>query len=165
MSSRPSASAPTSSPRVKDSGVHYLRKMFLLIDLGWHRDRCVEYLAQGGFADTVKSASLGCPFHGNAGGRWIRDHDPDGWADAIVFDRAIRDGYPHATHRGQQLRGLYFLHRSCQPLDQVDLESPTVARRRLRLGTPAADEDDPGGCSPWSCRSGTAVQGRRESAA
>lgn len=102
--------------------------------------------------------AITCPFHGNAGWRWIRDHDPDGWADAIAFDRAIRDGYPHATNRGQQLRGQYFLHRSCQPLDQVDLEPPTVARRRLRLATPAADEDDPDGCSPWSCRSGTAVQ-------
>ena len=23
----------------------------------------------------------------------------DGWADAVEFDKAIRDGYPHATTR------------------------------------------------------------------
>lgn len=46
--------------RAKDSGVQYLRNVFPLIELGWDRDRCVEYLAQRGFADTVKSACVGC---------------------------------------------------------------------------------------------------------
>jgi hypothetical protein len=32
--------------RAKDSGVHYLRIVFPLIDLGWDRARCVEYLAE-----------------------------------------------------------------------------------------------------------------------
>ena len=148
--------------RAKDSGVRYLRNVFPLIDLGWDRARCVEYLAERGFGHTVKSACVGCPFHGNAGWRWIRDHDPDGWADAVEFDRAIRHGYPHATTQGQDLRGQYFLHRSCQPLDEVDLDPPVPAKRYLRLVTaPAAigEEDDPDGCSPWSCRSGTAVAG------
>lgn len=85
-----------------------------------------------------------------------RDHDPDGWADAVAFDKAIRDGYPHATTQGQQLRGQYFLHRSCQPLDQVDLDPP-AAKRHLRLVTASVEDDDPDGCSPWSCRSGASV--------
>ncbi|WP_157162820.1 hypothetical protein [Actinoalloteichus spitiensis] len=37
-------------------------------------------------------------------GRWIRDNDPDGWAEATGFDRAIRPGYPHATRQGQESR-------------------------------------------------------------
>lgn len=102
--------------RAKDSGVRYLRNVFPLIELGWDRARCAEYLAERGFEKTVKSACLGCPFHGNAGWRWIRDHDPDGWADAVSFDKAIRDGYPHATTQGQQLRGRYFLHLLCTNL-------------------------------------------------
>ena len=147
--------------RAKDSGVRYLRNVFPLIDLGWDRARCTEYLAERGFEKTVKSACLGCPFHGNTGWKWIHDHDPDGWADAVAFDKAIRDGYPRATEQGQPLRGQYFLHRSCQPLDEVDLDPPARAKRHLRLvtATAAAEEDDPDGCSPWSCRSGTAVAG------
>ncbi len=148
--------------RAKDSGVQYLRNVFPLIELGWDRARCVEYLAERGFGHTVKSACLGCPFHGNAGWRWIRDNDPDGWAETVEFDKAIRDGYPHATHAGQELRGQYFLHRSCQPLDEVDLDPPITAKRHLRLvSTSSVEEDDPDGCSPWSCRSGTAVAGER----
>jgi hypothetical protein len=56
------------------------------------------------------------------------------------------------------LRGQYFLHRTCQPLGEVDLEPSAITKRHLRLVTTSAvEEDDPDGCSPWSCRSGTAV--------
>jgi hypothetical protein len=94
----------------------------------------------------------------------VRDNDPDGWAEAVEFDRAIRHGYPRATTQGQALRGRYFLRCSCVPLDQVALDAPTTTRagRHLRLittnATHGADEDgDPDGCSPWSCRSGDPV--------
>lgn len=146
--------------RAKDSGLRFLRNVFPLIDLGFDRARCLEYLTERGFGDTVKSACIGCPFHGNAGWRWIRDNDPEGWEEAIEFDRAIRNGHPHANRQGRQLRGQYFLHRSCQPLDRVELDTPSRGKLQLRLVTAsaAADEEaDPDGCSPWSCRSGPAT--------
>ncbi|MFT7837764.1 hypothetical protein Q5530_16640 [Saccharothrix sp. BKS2] len=146
--------------RAKDSGLRFLRNVFPLLDLDFDRTRCVEFLAGRGFGQTVKSACVGCPFHGNTGWRWIRDHDPDGWAEAVEFDRAIRHGYPHATGQGQALRGRYFLHRSCVPLDQADLDGPAKGKRHLRLmaAESASDEEgDPDGCSPWSCRSGKPV--------
>lgn len=46
--------------RAKDSGVKYLRNVFPLIDLGWDRARCADYLAERGFGETVKSACVGC---------------------------------------------------------------------------------------------------------
>ena len=150
--------------RAKDSGLRFLRNVFPLIDLDFDRTRCMNFLAERDFGDTVKSACVGCPFHGNAGWRWIRDHDPDGWTEAVAFDKAIRHGYPHATTHGQQLRGQYFLHRSCQPLDQVDLDTPPKTKRHLRLitaDTASAEDGDPDGCSPWSCRSGEPITGAR----
>lgn len=158
--------------RAKDSGLRFLRNVFPLIDLGFDRARCIEFLAERGFGETVKSACVGCPFHGNAGWRWVRDNDPDGWAEAVEFDRAIRHGYPRATKQGQELRGQYFLHRSCRPLDQVDLDAPAKSRTKQHLRlitTDSADvtadivadgveeDGDPDGCSPWSCRSGEPV--------
>lgn len=152
--------------RAKDSGLRFLRNVFPLLDLGFDRARCLEFLAERGFGETVKSACVGCPFHGNAGWRWVRDNDPDGWREAIEFDHAIRRGYPRATKQGQELRGQYFLHRSCTPLDQVDLDTPANRKRHLRLITAVAalnpdvdDDGDPDGCSPWSCRSGEPVTG------
>ncbi|MFD4636916.1 hypothetical protein ACFWN2_06350 [Lentzea sp. NPDC058436] len=35
--------------RAKDSGVRYIRNVFPLIDLGWDRARCVDYLTEHGF--------------------------------------------------------------------------------------------------------------------
>jgi hypothetical protein len=164
--------------RARDSGVRFLRNVFPLIDLGFDRTRCMEYLADRGFGETVKSACVGCPFHGNAGWRWIRDNDPEGWAEAVEFDRAIRNGYPRATEQGQRLRGQYFLHRSCLPLDQVDLDPLAGSKRHLRLVTTTTHDDrrsaahvhrdehaDPDGCSPWSCRSGEPVAEPKERAA
>lgn len=147
--------------RAKDSDVGYLRNVFPLIELGWDRTTCADYLAERGFGHTVKSACVGCPYRGNAGWRWIRDHDPDGWREAVEFDKAIRYGYPHATEQGQTLRGQYFLHRSCQPLDQADLDPPGTGRHLRLVGHDPAEDSDPDGCSPWSCRSGSSVDDQR----
>ncbi len=91
--------------RAKDSRLRFLRNVFPLIDLGFDRARCMEFLAERGFGETVKSACVGCPFHGNAGWRWVRDNDPDGWAEAVEFDRAIRHGYPRAINRARNCVG------------------------------------------------------------
>jgi hypothetical protein len=148
--------------RAKDSGVRYMRNVFPLIKLGWDRSACFDYLAERGFERTVKSACVGCPFHGNAGWRWIRDHDPDGWHEAVEFDTAIRHGYPRAIDYGHPLRGQYFLHRSCRPLTEVDLDQPRTTKSGLRLvGSVADDSNEPDGCSPWSCRSGSPVVAER----
>lgn len=127
--------------RAKTSGVNYLTNIFPLLDVHWRRTDCISYLNQRGFPNTPKSACLGCPFHSNNIWRNIRDNDPDGWADVVAFDKAIRHGYPRATSTGTPLHGEYFLHSSCTPLDTATLDTPT-----------ANTTDDPPGCSPWSCR-------------
>lgn len=45
--------------RAKDADVRYLRNVFPLLDLGWDRTRCLEYLTDRGFGATVKSACIG----------------------------------------------------------------------------------------------------------
>lgn len=148
--------------RAKDSDVRYLHNIFPLLDLGMSRQDCLTYLTEHGFSETVKSACIGCPFSGNARLRWIRDTDPEAWADLVAFDREIRHGSPRAIAEGKPLRGQFFVHRSLKPLDQVDLDPP--ARRHLRVvGATAVEEDDPDGCSPWSCRSGEPVHNGRSS--
>ncbi|MDX3187780.1 hypothetical protein PV458_05160 [Streptomyces sp. MN03-5084-2B] len=137
--------------RAKDSDVNYTRNIFPLLDLRMSRSDCLTYLRDRGLGDVVKSSCIGCPYSGNSRLRFIRDTDPDAWADLVEFDRAIRHGSPRANADGKPLRGQFFLHRSLLPLDQVDLDTTR--------GRPVADEDDPDGCSPFSCRSGHAVTG------
>ncbi|AIG80471.1 Hypothetical protein AJAP_38425 [Amycolatopsis japonica] len=132
--------------RAKDSDVNYTRNIFPLLDLGLSRSDCLTLLQERGMGTVVKSSCIGCPYSGNSRLRFIRDTDPHAWADLVEFDKAIRHGSPRANANGKPLRGQFFIHRSLRPLDQVDLDATR--------GTVNADEDDPDGCSPFSCRSG-----------
>ncbi|QNA77832.1 hypothetical protein C8250_009610 [Streptomyces sp. So13.3] len=147
--------------RAKDSDVQYMRNRHPLIaDMNWSRGDCVDYLTELGLAETPKSSCLGCPFHGNAQWRSIRDTSPSEWADVVAFDAAIRQGNARANATGNRLLGQAFLHRSRVPLDQAPIDHVTAAERAALQQPsgdtdPEADELEHGvadGCSPWACR-------------
>lgn len=143
--------------RISDRlGVSYLRPRYPLFELGMSRKDCQRFLSARGWGDTVKSACVGCPFHGNAQWRDQRDNHPDEWADAVAFDEAIRKG----GSRGLPLNGEAFLHRSRIPLSIAPIDRVTRAEWHDRQGDLLdllAEEGDPDGCSPYGCRSGEAV--------
>lgn len=158
--------------RAKDSDVKYARNTFPLLDLdgaadgrgGWTRDDCLRYLRTSGWETTPKSACIGCPFHGNAQWRRLRDEHPEEWADAVDFDRQIRSGNARGNANGKPLLGEAFLHRSRLPLDQAPIDRVTAhewASRQTDVFGQIADieleDGDADGCSPWSCRSGRAA--------
>lgn len=145
--------------RAKDADVRYMRNRHPLIDMGWSRSDCVRYLTSLGLADTPKSSCLGCPFHGNAQWRRIRDTSPEEWRDVVEFDAAIRKGNARANAGGNRLLGQAFLHRSRVPLDQAPIDHVTAAEWAARqpelTGTQDAQDAEQGvvdGCSPWACR-------------
>jgi hypothetical protein len=133
----------------------YTYQRYPLIELDMSRKDCERWLKARGWGHTVKSACIGCPFHGNAAWRDLRDNHPREWKDAIEFDRQIRKG----GARGEQLRGEAFLHRSRVPLDQAPIDRVTRkewADRQIDIYD-VLEDGDPDGCSPYGCRSGEAV--------
>lgn len=144
--------------RAKDSGVQYMYNAHPLIDIGWSRADCVRYLERLGLADTPKSSCLGCPFHGNAQWRNIRDTSPSEWADVVEFDAAIRQGNARANATGNPLLGQAYLHRSRVPLSDAPIDHVTAAEwaaLQQETGAPDAEDLEAGvvdGCSPWACR-------------
>ncbi|MGW4200345.1 hypothetical protein [Streptomyces sp. NPDC004726] len=150
--------------RAKDADVKYMRNRHPLIDLGWSRADCVRYLTSIGFAETPKSSCLGCPFHGNAQWRAIRDHSPEEWADVVEFDAAIREGNARANANGNRLLGQAFLHRSRVPLGEAPIDHVTAAEwaaRQEEIDGLNAAELEAGvadGCSPWACRGSDPVR-------
>ncbi|WP_051942587.1 adenine nucleotide alpha hydrolase family protein [Streptacidiphilus rugosus] len=142
--------------RAKDASVQYLRNVFPLLHLpapggveGWSRTDCTRYLTAQGWGSTPKSACIGCPFHGNAAWRELRDHHPEEWGDAVAFDHQLRT---------TELRGIKqkpYLHRSLLPLDQAPIDKVTRGEWHQRQGdlfdALADQEADTPGCSPWSC--------------
>lgn len=173
--------------RARDSDVQYMRNVFPLLDLRWSRKDCERYLNASGWTTVSKSACIGCPFHGNAQWRGLRDtcscgHHRDShrmgrlaceinsprqcpclkfeapeWDDAVDFDHQIRNGAARATALGKDLRGSMFLHRSRVPLDQAPIERVTRREWSDRQGDLFDEDGDPDGCSPWACRSGQMV--------
>jgi hypothetical protein len=98
--------------RMKPSRVHYIRNAFPLIDLGMTRQDCLRWMEERQYPRPPKSSCIGCPFHSD--NQW-RDLTPEEFADAVEVDKAIRH---QPGMRAQQ-----FMHRSCKPLDQVDLST------------------------------------------
>ncbi|MGW6012922.1 hypothetical protein [Streptomyces sp. NPDC055210] len=151
--------------RAKDADVRYMRNRQPLINLNWSRRDATRYLYYIGLESTPKSSCLGCPFHGNAQWRNIRDTSPAEWQDVVEFDAAIRAGNARANASGNPLLGQAFLHRSRVPLDQAPIDHVTAAERAARQHQPpdsedAADADEAelgvvDGCSPWACRGET----------
>lgn len=122
--------------RVSDRSASYIRMRYPLLDLGMSRDDCREWLTSKGWEGVPKSACVGCPFHGNAQWRDLRDNQPEDWADAVEMDAAIR----HLPGTGYTERIEGFLHSDRVPLDQADIDDESK------------DADDPIGCSPYGCR-------------
>lgn len=107
--------------RMKPARQQYMRNVFPLIDLRMTRHDCVRWLERHDYPTPPKSACIGCPFHSDIYWRDLRDNRPIEWADAVDADRQLRLGEPG------KMRPIEFMHRSCVPLDEVDLS--TAAER------------------------------------
>lgn len=142
--------------RVSGKGVPaWSRPRYPLLELGMSRKDCERWLAGRGWQPT-KSACIGCPFHGNARWRDMRDHHPAEFADAVDFDQRIRTS--------PMLRGQMYLHRSRLPLADAPVSRITPAEwkdMQLDLFDLLTEDEhgDPDGCSPYGCRSGARAEG------
>ncbi|GAP46917.1 hypothetical protein [Streptomyces azureus] len=142
--------------RVSDRGdTRYSRSRHPLLELNMSRTQCDAYLKHHGWTSVEKSACIGCPFHGNAEWRRMRDTDPESWREAVAFDKAYRTG-PGLRHER-------FLHISRLPLSEAPIDK--IRRSEWQMDTifdaayeaELAENGDPDGCSPWACRSGQPV--------
>ena len=67
-----------------------------------------------------------CPYHSDAEWRRLKLEEPEEFAKAVKFEDEF------AKAKADALVGRPFLHRSCVPLDEVDLRTPED-RGQLRL--------------------------------
>jgi hypothetical protein len=103
--------------RMRNSHRSYSKHRYPLIydfDPPMTRGDCKIWLISHGYPIPPKSACVGCPFHSDAEWRLIKA-DPVTWADAVEFDRAIRN------HGG--MRGTLYLHSSRRPLEEMDFST------------------------------------------
>lgn len=150
---------------LKTGDVRYSRNRYPLLELELSREACKLLLTRYGFAETPKSACIGCPYSTNRRWRDLRDQDPAGWADAVDFDERIREGSARGNANGSALRGTAYLHRSRIPLSVAPIDRPNRNDRKaeqldllhelaLAEFEESLDDDDADqllGCSPFGC--------------
>lgn len=102
--------------RMKMSMEPWQVNRFPLIEMGMTRHDCLRWLERNGYPTPPKSSCIGCPYHSDSLWRQMREEDPDAFADAVAIDRLIRTGF-------RNLRSEVYLHRSCLPLDEADIDT------------------------------------------
>jgi hypothetical protein len=107
--------------RAKDRflGLKWCRPEYPLLDLGWSRRDCGEYLRGRVPHPVPKSACVFCPFKTNQAWKELKATDPAGWRRAVEVDNALRaEGSVCNRKLDQQL----YVHRSCVPLEVIDFD-------------------------------------------
>jgi hypothetical protein len=100
---------------------------FPLFDDMMTREDCITYLKKRLPGYTVpRSACVFCPYKRDSEWILLRDTDPKGWQRAVEIDRAIREEASACT-RG--MNTTQFLHRSCVPLEFVELKADPPDRQ------------------------------------
>ncbi|PSH58754.1 hypothetical protein FY050_02905 [Phyllobacterium endophyticum] len=86
-----------------------------LLEMRMSRNDCEQWLRKNSYTVPPKSACVFCPYRSDHEWRWLKENDPDAFAEAIRIDALIRDtpGMIHAE----------YLHRSLKPLSHVDLST------------------------------------------
>lgn len=96
-----------------------------LIEMRMSRWDCLRWLEKNGYPRPPKSSCTFCPFHNDD--QW-RSLTASEFAEAVEVDRRLRSRPP----QDYRSKGTLYLHRSCQPLDEVDF-STAEERGQLNL--------------------------------
>lgn len=105
--------------RMKPSNVRFIVNRWPLIEERMTRQDCLRWLERHGYPTPPKSSCVFCPYQRDDQWRKLRDGDPEGWQRAVAVDRRLR-----APDQVKRFRGEMYAHRSCVPLDKVDLSTP-----------------------------------------
>ena len=103
--------------RMKPSRVDYIENIWPLIDVDLSREGCLSWIKSKGYPVPPRSACVFCPFHSDFEWKKLRDEQPEEWQRAIKFEQDMQD----AQLKQEVLLGKPYLHSSCKPLWDVDL--------------------------------------------
>ena len=102
--------------RMSESRDKWITMRWPLIELEMSRHDCIRWMKAHGYPEPPKSACVGCPYHNDAKWREMKLNQPEQFADAVDFDKKIRSGFGGSN-------GDLFVHRSLQPLGEVDFSN------------------------------------------
>ena len=101
--------------RMKQAPHAWLENRYPLVEMRMTRGDCVAWLKNNGWPVPPRSACWYCPYSSNERWRNLKNNHPSEWAKAVAFDRELR------ANGGMKVNGQAYLHRRCEPLDEVSL--------------------------------------------
>lgn len=104
--------------RVREPSKKWIDFYYPLVESRMTRSDCLNWMSRMGFKQPPRSACTYCPYHSDTYWKGMKEDDPESWSEAVEVDKAIRDGVRGTTSK-------LFLHRSLEPLDEVDLKTET----------------------------------------
>ncbi|MFO1118334.1 MAG: hypothetical protein U1E28_21905 [Beijerinckiaceae bacterium] len=107
--------------RVKPARGNWETRRWPLIELRMSRRDCAAWLREHDYPVPVRSSCAFCPFHSDQEWLRIKTSDPQAWRLAVEIDASLRR--PGGRSDRRRLRGVPYLHRSMQPLDQIEFGS------------------------------------------
>lgn len=105
--------------RAKPSREPWCKHRFPLIEKRLTRHLCLEWMREKGYPEPPRSACWFCPFHSREEWKRLRDEEPEHWRQAVQFEKDLQAGMAQSDN----FTSKPFLHRSCQPLEEIDLRS------------------------------------------
>jgi hypothetical protein len=94
------------------------------------RHDCKNWMERHGYPKPPRSACVFCPFHNNTEWRRLRDEEPAEFARAVQFEKDLQA----AKTASDNFSSIPYLHRSCVPLDMVDLSTPEDRGQTVLFG-------------------------------
>ena len=108
--------------RVKENRVKYIFNEYPLVDKKMRREDCVQWMKENNFPEPPRSACTFCPFHNDKEWLHIKKNEEE-WKEVLAIDKAIRDQERFKNNnKTDYSQDQYFLHRTAQPLDEVDFD-------------------------------------------
>ena len=103
--------------RQKPSREEWITNRWPLVEQGYSRAQLYQWFAQRyPERELPRSACIGCPYHSNGEWKHLKERDPKSFAEAVFVDKALRE----MPQLRELSKGTAYLHRSRQPLDEVD---------------------------------------------
>ena len=105
--------------RMKRNRDVWIQNRWPLVEKRMTRRKCLEWMETHGYPQPPRSACVFCPFHSNAEWRRLKDEEPEQFERAVQFELVVQAGKAKTCN----FASTPFLHRSCVPLDEVDLRT------------------------------------------
>lgn len=110
------------SHRIKESRDEWITNRYPLIEQDMSRANIYNWFEERYPKRRLpRSACVGCPYHSDMEWKWIKENQPESFAEAVNVDLALRTS---KKVRGS-LRGEAYLHKSRTQLDKIDFAHTT----------------------------------------